>query len=199
MPLPSRETDVEQGNRTYVSTCSTHHTVNNGSPSRNETRTRSDSDQSRNHTGAETNSRPLSLKTIIQHTPSNTTHASGQVGHHSSHNRTHVSSKCRSSIESEPTNPQEDGTDDNVCNVVRTVVELVGSVSATLSEHDGVGESCASGGDVDGGSTCKIETTHFEDPAGGVPGPAGDGIVDDGGPDEHEDDTGEHATWDLLN
>ena len=39
----------------------------------------------------------------------------------------------------------------------------------------------------------EIKTAHLRRPAVGVPGPAGDRVVDDGGPDEHEDDAGQHA------
>lgn len=44
-----------------------------------------------------------------------------------------------------------------------------------------------------GGSAGEVEAAHVIDPARGVPGPAGDGVVDDGCPDEHVDDAGEHA------
>ena len=44
------------------------------------------------------------------------------------------------------------------------------------------------------GSAGEIETAHAVYPARGVPGPAGDGVIDDGGPDEHVDDAGEHPT-----
>lgn len=45
-----------------------------------------------------------------------------------------------------------------------------------------------------GGSAGEVETAHAVYPARGVPGPASDGVVDDGGPDEHVDDAGEHPT-----
>lgn len=44
-----------------------------------------------------------------------------------------------------------------------------------------------------GSSTSEVEAAHFEGPASRVPGPACDRVVDYGGPDEHEDDAGEHA------
>ena len=44
-----------------------------------------------------------------------------------------------------------------------------------------------------GRSSGEVQAAHLVDPAGGIPGPAGDGVVDDGGPDEHEDDAGKHA------
>lgn len=77
--------------------------------------------------------------------------------------------------------------------VVRAVVELVGAVAPAAAEHHAVGEGGAARGDVHGGAAGKVEAAHLVAPARGVPGPAGDGVVDDGGPDEHEDDAGEHA------
>ena len=78
--------------------------------------------------------------------------------------------------------------------VVGTVVELLGTVTASLSQHVRVAQGSASRGNVDGGSAGKVQAAHVEDPSGGVPGPAGNGVVDDGGPDEHVDDTREHAS-----
>jgi len=73
------------------------------------------------------------------------------------------------------------------------VVELVGAVAAALAEHQGVGQGGGAGGDMDGGSAGEVEAAELEDPAAGVPGPAGDRVIDDGGPDEHEDEGGQHT------
>lgn len=67
------------------------------------------------------------------------------------------------------------------------------TVAATLAQHDGVRQSRRAGRDVHGGSASEVEAAHLGDPAGWVPGPAGDGVINDGGPDEHEDDAGQHA------
>ena len=40
---------------------------------------------------------------------------------------------------------------------------------------------------MDRAATSKVETTHQCGPTVGVPGPAGDGVVDNGFPYEHED------------
>ena len=47
---------------------------------------------------------------------------------------------------------------------------------------------------MDRSSSCKVKPTHLVRPAGWIPCPASDGIVDDGRPDEHEDHTREHAS-----
>lgn len=47
-----------------------------------------------------------------------------------------------------------------------------------------------------GGTSGVIEAAHDEAPSLGVPRPAGDGAVDDGEPDEHEQaDLGETASF----
>lgn len=174
--------------RTYVSACGTDDTVDDGSPGWDETRTRSDGNEASNNARAETDSGPLALKTVIENTPCDTTNTGSQVGDNSGHNSAHVSSQSGTSVETEPSNPQEDGTDDNVGDVVWAVVQLVSTVTTTLAQHDGVGERSASGGDMHGGSTSKVKATHLEHPAGCVPCPAGNWVVDNGCPDEHEND-----------
>ncbi len=67
------------------------------------------------------------------------------------------------------------------------------SVSASLSQHEGVSKCGRAGGYVHGCPASKVETSHLGNPACGVPGPAGNGVVDERGPDEHENHAGEHA------
>ena len=43
-------------------------------------------------------------------------------------------------------------------------------------------------------SPSKVQTTHLSYPAGRIPCPTCDSIINDSGPDEHEDDTWKHAT-----
>lgn len=45
---------------------------------------------------------------------------------------------------------------------------------------------------MDGSSTGEVNAAHPRHPAGRIPSPTGNGIVDDGRPDEHEHDTWEH-------
>lgn len=67
-------------------------------------------------------------------------------------------------------------------------------VTATLSQHHRVGQCGRASRDMHGSTTGEVQATHLDGPSIGVPGPAGDGIIDDGGPDEHEDDAGQHTT-----
>lgn len=43
------------------------------------------------------------------------------------------------------------------------------------------------------GTTGKVQPAHLIAPTTGVPCPAGNWVVNNSGPDEHEDDTGQHA------
>jgi len=148
-----------------VSSCGTDNTIDNCRPGRDEAGPWRDSNKAGNDTGAETNSGPFALKTIIKDTPCDTSNAGSQVSNNSGHDSAHVGGKSRTSVESEPTNPEEDGSDDNVCHVVGAVVQLVGAVPSALAQHDGVCKSSRSGRNVHWGSTGKVKSTHLVDPS----------------------------------
>lgn len=117
------------------------------------------------------------------------------MGDEAGHDGADVGSEGRATVEAEPADPQEHRAEDDVGDVVWAVGKTIGcAVSGALAEHEGVGKGGGAGGDVDWSSTSEVETTHLEGPAVGVPGPAGNRIVDDGGPDEDEDHAWEHAT-----
>lgn len=176
-----------EGGDTYIGTGGSDDTVDDGRPGWDVTGPGSDGYETGDDTGAETDSGPLAFKTVIQDTPCDTSDAGSQVGNDGCHDGAEVGSESRTCVEAEPSNPQEDGANDDVCHVVGAVVELVSAVATTLAQHDRVCESSASRRDMHGSSTGEIETSHLEDPSGGVPCPAGDRVVDDGCPDEHED------------
>src|SRR2546421_3881588 len=115
-----------------------NNTIYNSRPCRHVTRARSNGHKTCNNTRAESNSRPLALESVVKSTPSDASYASSQVGDNGSHHGTHVGGKSRTSVESEPTNPEEDSADSNVSNVVGSIVKLGSTVSASLSEHEGV-------------------------------------------------------------
>lgn len=62
-----------------------------------------------------------------------------------------------------------------------------------FAENHAVGQGRAAGGDLDGAAAGVVEDAVFEGPAVGVPDPAGDGAVDEGGPPEGEDHGGDEA------
>lgn len=71
---------------------------------------------------------------------------------------------------------------------MRTEVEHHSLVATAKNPR--VGESRHAGTNLDGAASGVIENTVLEGPAVGVPGPAGDGSVDEGGPEEDEDHAG---------
>lgn len=112
-----------------------------------------------------------------------------------SHDGAEVRGEGGATVEAEPSDPEENRAEDDVGDVVRPVRETRGlGVAGALSEHDGEGERCGAGGNVHGRAAGEIETAELEGPAVRVPGPVGDGVVDDGGPDEDEDDAGQDAS-----
>lgn len=176
-----------------VASSGTNNAEDDSRPGWDETRSRSDGNETSDDTGAETNGGPLLLESVVEETPGDTSNGSSQVGDNGSHDSTEVSTQGRTGVESEPSDPEEDGTDNDVSDVVRAVVEFVSTVTTTLAEHQRVGESGGTGGNVHRSTTCEVETSELEYPTGCVPGPAGNRVVNDGGPDEHEDDAREHA------
>lgn len=73
-----------------------------------------------------------------------------------------------------------------------SVVQLVRAMASPLAQHHRVREGGDARGDVDRRAPGEVETAHLVAPSQRAPGPAGDRIVNEGGPDEHEDDAGKH-------
>lgn len=169
-------------------------TEDNRSPSRNETGSRSNCNETSNDARAETNGGPLLFEPVVDQAPGDTANTSSQVGNNGGHHSAQVRGTGRTSVEAEPTDPEEDCTDDDVGDVVGTVVQLLSAMTAPLAEHVRVGQGSATRSNVDGGTSSKVNRAHGRGPSRRVPGPAGDGVVDDGRPDEHVDDTRKHAS-----
>lgn len=125
-----------------VASDSADNTEDESGPWGHEARSRSNSDQASDDSRAETHSRPLPLESVIQKTPSDTTNRSGEVSHKCCHNSSHVGGKGRASVESEPSNPEKHSANDNVGDVVRAVVELMGAVTTAFPEHQRVRQCC---------------------------------------------------------
>ena len=75
-----------------------------------------------------------------------------------------------------------------------TARRLADRAEPALKQHHRISKSGCSRSDVHGGTTSEIEAAHLVRPSGRIPGPAGDRVVDNSGPDEHEDDAREHAS-----
>lgn len=184
------EDELELGAKVAKDT--TADTDDDGSPGPDEAGSRGDGDEARDGTGAETDGAPLLLEAVIEKSPGNGAARGSEVGHVAGHDSADVHAESGTAVEAEPADPEEDGAEHDVGDVVRTVREaVVARVAGALAEHQGVGESASSRGDVDRTATGKVVAGEVEQPAVAVPGPVGDGVVDDGGPEKHEDHGGE--------
>lgn len=170
-------------------------TEDNGRPGGHKTRGGSDSDQARDRTRAETDGGPLFVETVIEENPGYASNGSSEMGNDARHDGAHVGGERRATVEAEPSYPEEHRAENDMGDIVGSVWEAVGiGVAGAFAKHDGVCEGCCSRGDVNGSSSSEIEASHLEGPSCGVPGPARDGVVDYGRPDEHEDHARKHAT-----
>jgi len=80
----------------------------------NVTSSGSDSNETDDRSRAESDGRPLSLETPIEDEPGDSSNRSGQVGNDAGRDGSKVGRESRSSVESEPSEPEEDGTEDDV-------------------------------------------------------------------------------------
>ena len=139
-----------------VASSSANNAENNSRPSWNVTRPWCDRDEACDNSGAEADRGPFPFESVVKDTPGNASDRSSQVGDDRGHDRAQIRTQCRTSIESEPSNPEEDGADNDVGDIVRPEVEFMGAVSASLAEHQGIGQSSRTRGDVHRGSTSEI-------------------------------------------
>lgn len=101
--------------------------------------------------------------------------------HNACHDCTQVGRKSTTAVETKPSNPEEDGTQDDVRNIVWSVGKTVDlGVASSLAQHERHSESGGSGRDVDGRASGKVKAAKLEGPSVRVPGPVGDGVVYDG-------------------
>ena len=119
-------------------------TESDGCRGTDESRCWSDSDETDNGARAETDDGPFLLETVIPEHPSETCDGCSEIGDDASVCSTHVCREGRTAIEAEPTEPEEDGADDDVGGIVWFVGETFCTVSTTFTEVDGDGECCCS-------------------------------------------------------
>jgi hypothetical protein len=167
-------------------------TEDDGCPRSDETGGGSGSDETGDSTGAPADHGPLAGKTPIEKNPGHRGEHGGEVGVPASHGSAKVGTEGRSTVEAQPSEPQENGAEGDEGDVVRTEVKHHLLLAAT--EDHRVGEGTATGNDLDGSSTSVVESTPLEEPAVDVPGPVCDGAVYDGGPQPDEDHHGDKTT-----
>jgi len=163
-----------------------------GCPRSDETRGGSGSDETRDDTGTPTDHGPLARKTPIEKNPGHGGEHGSEVGVPASHGSAKVGTEGRSTVEAQPSEPQENGAEGDERDVVGAEVEHHLLLAAT--ENHRVGEGTATGNDLDGTSTSVVESTPLEEPAVDVPGPVCNGAVYDGGPQPDEDHHGDQTT-----
>lgn len=122
--------------------------------------------------------------------PREATDRRSQVGDDARLHSAEVGRQSRSSVEAEPTEPEEDRAKHDVGRVVRLVRESLSAIAPTLAEVDGDSERRGTGGDVDGCATGEVKAAHDECPSIRIPRPASNGVVDECRPQEGEHNRG---------
>jgi len=106
-----------------------------------ETGSGGDSDKSGNGTGTETDNGPFTFKPEIHNHPGNGTGRARQVGVENGESGLHGCGKTRSTVETEPTDPKEDCTEDDLGDVGRFKDDSLGSISSSVADKIRVGET----------------------------------------------------------
>lgn len=149
---------------------------------------------------------------VVDQNPTENTKASSRVSVEGSQHRAHGSVERGTSVEAVPSEPDEDGADENKSGVVGPTVDLF-ALGQTLSKDERVGKSRPAGCDVNWTSTLhcvsdgpmmkaqigtgtysEVKTGKVEQPSVGVPSPACNRAVHDGRPAEGKDHGRHDAT-----
>ena len=118
--------------RSVVASNTTANTEDDSSPGGDVSRSGGDGYETSDYSRAETNSRPLAFQTVVNQAPGNSTNAGSEVGAYSRHDSAKVSRQGGARVEAKPSNPEKDGADDDMCNVMGAVVELLSTMTASL-------------------------------------------------------------------
>lgn len=169
------------------------HAVRDRRGAADESRAGGDSDKAGDRARAEADGAPFALEAPVPEHPGQPAHRRREVGDDARLDGAQVRGERRAAVEAEPAEPEEDGAEHDVGGVVGLVREALGAVAAAAPEVDADGERGGAGGDVHGRAAGEVEPAEDEGPAVGVPGPARDGVVDEGRPDEDEDEDGADA------
>lgn len=115
------------------------------------------------------------------------------MSHNTSHNGAQVRAESTTTVEAEPADPEEDRPENHVCYIVWAVWKTVGPVvSSTPAQHEGIGKSSSTRGNMHRCAAGEVKTAELEGPAVGIPSPVSYGVIDDGCPDEDEHDSWQH-------
>ena len=177
----------------------------------NTNRCRGNSDKSTDDSGAETYCRPFAVQSVIEENPGDTASSSCRMRNKTRHNSPRIRRQRRTAIKAKPPNPEKHRAEYHMRNIMRAIRQSRRSrVPRATAQHQGVSERGSAGGNMHWCPAGEVEPAKDKGPPVGVPGPAGEGVVDERCPDEDEDDGGEHAaavgggadgqssTWRLL-
>lgn len=144
-----------------IVTCSaTDDTVDDSRPRRNEARAWSNRDETGYDSGAEANGGPLAFESVVDDAPGHATDTGGKVRDDRSHYSAKVCTERGTGVETEPSDPQEDGSNDDVRHIVWSVVQLLGAVTSPFAQHVRVGQSSGARGNMHGSATSEIESAQ---------------------------------------
>jgi len=150
---------------------------------------RGDSYKASNGALAGTNdTEPALVPDVVDQNPAENTGRGSGVGVEDNEQRAHRDAKSRAAVEAKPAEPYKHSAEENERDVVRLLVVGLGAMDLSLSEHKGICQRTAARSDMHGAATGEIKRGQVVEPPVGVPCPACDGAVDDGGPEETEDD-----------
>jgi len=160
-----------------------------GSVDWNVTASWGDTDETGNGTSAKGDDGPLlALAEIVDDTEGQGTARCSKIGVDGSVDGSDGHVDSGTTIEAEPTEPEEDGSEGDKEDVSWLVVgHLSTVVTGSAADDQSVGERTSTGRHVDGATASEVERSELEEPAGAVPCPASNWVVDDGAPDEEED------------
>lgn len=167
-------------------------TENDAGPRGQETRSGRSSDETRDSTGAPADHGPLASQAPIEENPSCGSEHGSDVGVPAGNDSAEVGTEGATTIEAQPTKPEEDGAEGDEGDVVGAEVEH--HLLLAAAKDPGIGERRKTGDNLDGTSASIVQHTPLESPAVDVPHPACNGAVYDRGPEEDEDHHGNETS-----
>ena len=96
---------------------------------------------------------------VINQNPCKSSNRSCKICDNASHRGTKIASETTATIESEPSEPEEYCSENDVGNVVGTIFVFFGSVITTLAQQDRICESSSTRRDVYRCTAGEIETS----------------------------------------
>ena len=165
------------------------YTEDDGGPRGDITRCWSGRNETGNTAGTPSNHTPFLCKSEIQDAPGHRCEHGSQARVPACHHGAKVSPESRSSVESQPSKPEENRDQGNERNVVWSEVQH--HLLLALSKDHRICQCRHTRNNFNRSTSCVVENTIVESPAVYVPYPASDGAVDESRPEEDE-----NHSWD---